>query len=93
VAGDFNGRVDLLLTDVAMPGVNGREMANMLRPLRPTMKVLYVSGYTQGVFLKSGELAPDEAFLDKPVAPEELALKIREMLDGPDRAEKERMVQ
>lgn len=50
MAGDFNGRVDLLLTDVVMPGVNGREMANMLRPLRPTMKVLYVSGYTQGVF-------------------------------------------
>ncbi len=93
MAGDFNGRVDLLLTDVVMPGVNGREMANMLRPLRPTMKVLYVSGYTQGVFLKSGELAPDEAFLDKPVAPEELALKIREMLDGANKAETKQTVQ
>lgn len=93
VAGEFAGRVDLLLTDVVMPGVNGREMANMLKPLRPTMKVLYVSGYTQGVFLKSGELLPHEAFLDKPVAPEELAQKIREMLDAPDEAGRKQMVQ
>jgi PAS domain S-box-containing protein len=77
----FPGRIDLLLTDVVMPGVNGREMANKLKPLRPDMKVLYVSGYTQDAFAVSGMIDPNEAFLDKPFPQEKLAQKIREVLN------------
>jgi CheY-like chemotaxis protein len=77
----FPGQIDLLLTDVVMPGVNGREMANKLKPLRPDMKVLYVSGYTQDAFAISGMIDPNEAFLDKPFPPEKLAQKIREVLN------------
>jgi two-component system, cell cycle sensor histidine kinase and response regulator CckA len=77
----FPGQIDLLLTDIVMPGVNGREMANKLKPLRPDMKVLYVSGYTQDAFAVPGMIDPNEAFLDKPFPPEKLAQKIREVLN------------
>jgi two-component system, cell cycle sensor histidine kinase and response regulator CckA len=75
--------IDLLLTDVIMPGMNGRELARALATARPRMKVLYMSGYTDAAMTQQGILAPGTAFLSKPFTPEALARKIREVLDGP----------
>ncbi|MDB4998169.1 MAG: Blue-light-activated protein, partial [Myxococcaceae bacterium] len=69
--------IHMLLTDVIMPRMNGRELAERLRPQRPDMKVLYVSG-----FLKDAVLDAGVAFLPKPLTPEVLATKVREVLDG-----------
>jgi PAS domain S-box-containing protein len=79
----YNRPIDLLLTDVVMPGMNGREMATRIRDRRPGLKVLYVSGYTHDAFTKEGITGSGEALLEKPFAFEELAQKIREVLDAP----------
>jgi len=76
------GPVHLMVTDVVMPGLNGRELAARLKPLRPEMKVLYVSGYTDRAIAHQGVLEPGVAFLEKPFAPDGLARKVREVLDG-----------
>ena len=71
------GAIHLLVTDVVMPGMSGRKMAEFLVERRPDMRVLYVSGY--------GDPAPQSgaAFLQKPFSTQELALKIREVLREP----------
>ena len=74
--------IDLLLTDVIMPGMNGRELARLLAEGRPAMKVLYMSGYADAAMSQHGILPPGTAFLSKPFTPEVLARKVREVLDG-----------
>jgi PAS domain S-box-containing protein len=81
LAGNHDGPIDLLLTDVVMPGLSGRELAERLAPLRPRMKVLYASGYTDEAIVRHGVLVPGIAFLPKPVTPSSLACKVREVLD------------
>jgi CheY-like chemotaxis protein len=71
----------LLLTDVVMPGLNGRELSVRLRELCPDLKVLFISGYTADVIAQRGVLDPGVAFLHKPFSQEELAQKVREVLD------------
>ena len=80
VAEGYSGQIDLLLTDVVMPGMNGKELAHRLKELRPDLRVLFISGYTADVIAHRGVLDPGVAFLHKPFSPDELAAKIRETL-------------
>ncbi len=79
IAGSFQGRIDLLLTDIVMPGMNGRQLSNQLRAARPVMKVLYVSGYTDEVFGEQG-ISSGEAFMEKPFDLETLGQKVKQVL-------------
>jgi CheY-like chemotaxis protein len=74
------GPIHLLLTDVVMPGMTGRELATRLLKMRPGVKVLYVSGYTADVIGRAGVLEPDVAYLPKPFSPAQLSIKVREVL-------------
>jgi CheY-like chemotaxis protein len=73
--------IHLLLTDVIMPQMSGRELAERLAGLRPGMRVLFMSGYAEGALATGGELKPDIAYLPKPWVPEVLARRVREVLD------------
>ena len=75
------GRLDMLLTDVVMPGLSGPELARRLTPSRPGLRVLYVSGYPDEAMASQGLLEPDASFLQKPFTPETLARRVREILD------------
>jgi PAS domain S-box-containing protein len=73
---------DLLLTDVVMPGMTGRELADRLRHQHPQVKVLFVRGYTDDALLKRGVMEAREALLAKPFQPRELAARVRQILDA-----------
>jgi PAS domain S-box-containing protein len=77
-----DGEIDLLVTDVVMPEMNGRELAERLLEEYPEMKRLFVSGYTADVIASQGVLEPDVCFLQKPFAERELATSVREVLDA-----------
>jgi len=77
------GPVDLVLTDVVMPNMNGQELADSLRHFQPGIKVLFMSGYTDDVVAQHGVLEKGLHFIEKPFTPEELARKIREVLGSP----------
>jgi len=77
-------KLDLLLTDVIMPEMNGKALAERLTVLWPGLKVLFVSGYTDETIARQGILDEGRAFLPKPFSPEVLARKVREVLDRPD---------
>ncbi len=74
--------IDALVTDVIMPGMNGRELAGAVLAQRPNTKVLYVSGYTANVIVHHGVLKPGVEFLAKPYSREGLARRLREVLDS-----------
>ena len=79
------GSVDLLLTDVIMPGMNGPALAKQVRALRPQMKILYMTGYS-GEFIRADMLTPGVSFIQKPFTPAELGRKIRKLLTDPQEA-------
>jgi PAS domain S-box-containing protein len=74
-------RVDLMLTDVVMPGLNGRELSNRARLLRPGLKVLFMSGYSPNAVVHQGRVDLDVQLIQKPVSLHDLAARIRDMLD------------
>jgi PAS domain S-box-containing protein len=82
VVAGYLGTFDLLLTDVIMPGMNGRVLSEQLLPRQPGMKVLYMSGYTDSFIAGHGVLDPGTNLLHKPFTEEVLIRKIREVLDG-----------
>ena len=74
--------IDLLFTDVVLPGsLNGRELANRLRQRYPRLPVLYTTGYTRNAIVHQGRLDPDVDLLNKPYTQQDLAHKVRELLD------------
>jgi DNA-binding NarL/FixJ family response regulator len=77
-----DGKVDLLLTDVVMPQMTGRTVAELLVQQKPGLKVLYMSGYTDDDVVRRGVLATDTEFLQKPFTPTELLQQVRAVLDG-----------
>ena len=79
---DYSGPIHLLLTDVVMPQMSGRSIAGKISLLRPGIKVLYMSGYTDDAVLHHGVLSRDMPFIQKPFSPVALRKKIREVLDA-----------
>jgi CheY-like chemotaxis protein len=75
-------RADLLVTDVGLPGLNGRQLADAARELRPGLRTLFITGYAHNAALGHGVLEPGTAILTKPFALDALADKVRAMLDG-----------
>ena len=75
-------RVDLLFSDIVMPGMNGRELADTAREQRAELKVLFTTGYTRNAVVHNGVLDPGVAFISKPFGIDQLAVKVRQVLDG-----------
>ena len=80
VATQHEGKIDLVITDVVMPGMGGRELVQQLAQTRPETKVLYLSGYTEDAIVNGGTLESGAAFLQKPFTLQSLARKVREVL-------------
>jgi len=86
VAERHPGRIHLLVTDVILPGMNGKELSEVLiKKLGSELKVLFISGYTANVIVRSGTDVRSAPFLHKPFSPDELAAKVREVLTGSNR--------
>jgi DNA-binding NtrC family response regulator len=81
VCREHPGKIHLLLTDVVMPGLSGKELSSRLMMLRPEMVVLYMSGYTDSVVMKQGVQERSVNFIQKPFTPIALSKKVREVLD------------
>jgi len=77
----FSGEIALLLTDVVMPRMSGRDLATTLEGTRPNMRVLFMSGYTDNAIVRGGVLETGLFFLQKPITPKTLARKVRHVLD------------
>jgi two-component system, cell cycle sensor histidine kinase and response regulator CckA len=75
-----SGAIDVLLTDVVLPGMNGRELANRFRIMRPDTKVIYTSGYTQDLIAHRGVLHDDISYIPKPYTADQIAAKVREAM-------------
>jgi len=82
VGASHGGAIDLLLTDVVMPQMGGRRLAEHMKVSHPRTRVLYMSGYTDDAILRHGVLEETSAFMEKPFSPEVLARKVREVLDA-----------
>jgi PAS domain S-box-containing protein len=75
-------RIDLLLTDVVLPGMNGRQLAEQAKSRRPDLKVLFTTGYSRNAIVHQGRLDPGVAMIQKPITQDALAARIRDLLDA-----------
>jgi PAS domain S-box-containing protein len=82
VCRDYPEKIDLIVTDVVMPQMSGRELAEKARTLRPDTRVLYMSGFTDDAIVRHGLIADDLCFIQKPFSPDGLASKVRAVLGG-----------
>jgi PAS domain S-box-containing protein len=82
IIGKTDIKIDLLLTDVVLPGMNGRQLAREAQVIRPGLKVLFMTGYSRNAIVHQGRLDPDVELVQKPVTQDQLAARIRGMLDG-----------
>ena len=82
IAADPGARIDLIIADVVMPELGGRQLASQLAVRRPGVPILFTSGYTGHDVVERGLIERDWPFMPKPVAPDALARKVRELLDG-----------
>lgn len=80
---DNKDLVQLIVTDMVMPGLNGRQWVDLISLHRPHLKVLYISGFTRASIIQRGILGAETPFLEKPFGREELALRVRQLLDAP----------
>jgi len=83
IAEKYQDEIDLLVTDVVMPGMNGRELKQLVKALCPDIKVLYMSGYTADVIANRGVLEKEVHFIQKPFSAKDLAIKVKEALGKP----------
>jgi two-component system, cell cycle sensor histidine kinase and response regulator CckA len=81
IARNYNGIINLLITDVVMPGMNGRQLAEQLQQMRPQTKVLFTSGYTENAIAHHGVIDSNLNFIGKPYSSRDMANKIRRILD------------
>ena len=82
IADEYAGAIHLIVTDVIMPGLTGRQAAETIKAARSEVEILFISGYTNDAIAKHGVLEPGAKFLSKPFTPDELLRKVREVLDG-----------
>jgi CheY-like chemotaxis protein len=82
IAQQHCGPIDLLVTDMVMPRMSGRQMAELLTQSRPGLQILFTSGYPDEAVHRQGSFEPSQAFLQKPFTPLRLARRVREVLDG-----------
>jgi len=78
----YQGKIDLIISDIVMPQMNGQELVERLIPLQPQMKVLFISGYSENVFSDRNTLDPGMSYVQKPFTPVELLGKLRHVLDS-----------
>ncbi len=82
IAGEHRGKIDLLVTDVVLPGLNGREVAERLRASRPEVTVLYMSGYTDDAIPRRGVLTQRSSLIQKPFSAGDLTNRVSDLLAG-----------
>ena len=82
VAAGHDARIDLLLTDAVLPELSGRQVADRLRQRQPDLRVVFMSGYAEDLRLRRHELEAWASYLQKPFTPEQLARRVRQVLDG-----------
>jgi two-component system cell cycle sensor histidine kinase/response regulator CckA len=79
---NYTGSIHLMVTDVVMPELNGRQLVDLVSSRSPQLKILYISGFTKDAIVQRGILKADTPFLEKPFGREELALRVRQILDN-----------
>jgi DNA-binding response OmpR family regulator len=82
IAEEYSGAIPLIVTDVIMPGLSGRQAAETVKAARSEVDILFISGYTSEAIAKHGVLEPGAKFLSKPFTTEDLLRKVRDVLDG-----------
>jgi CheY-like chemotaxis protein len=82
ILNDPGEKIDLLLTDVVMPGMNGRQLVDLAKAKRPELKILYMTGYSRNAIVHQGRLDPGVSLIQKPISEQELSLRIRSLLES-----------